>query len=158
MDAPTIRPVTDLAADWPAIEPLLLALHTHHVPLVGNPLLEDWAQRHRALLEGSLASGDGVALLAEVDGVAVGFANGAIRRDPDVVRETFGYIDNVVVAPEHRGTRIASTLTDTLAQWFRDRGVHELQLSVIAANTHAVEVWRALGFEPLAYRMIRREA
>ncbi len=37
-----IEVVTDLDARWCGIAPLLLALHEHHAPPLGKPLLDDW--------------------------------------------------------------------------------------------------------------------
>ncbi len=43
-----------------------------------------------------------------------------------------------------------------LESWFRERGADAAQRSVVASNTRAVEVWDALGFEPLSVRMTKR--
>ena len=155
MDA-EIEVVADLDTRWPEIAPLLRALHEHHEPLVGRRLLPDWEERQRQHLEGLLATGDQRILLARLEGRAVGFANGALRVNPAVMAETFGTIDNVYVTPEVRGTGLASQLVRALEGWFRGRGADAVQLSVVAANTHAVEVWTAMGFTPLSYRMTRR--
>ena len=155
-DSVRIEVISDLDARWREIEPMLQALHAHHETLVRRRLLSDWSDRHRGLMEAGLASGDARILLARLDGRVVGFANAAIRRDPGVMEETFGAIDNVFVVPDMRGTGVARRLVGRLEDWFRERGVNEAQLSVVAANTHAVDVWSALGFAPLAYRMQKR--
>jgi GNAT superfamily N-acetyltransferase len=148
-----IEVVSDLDARWPEIAPLLHALHRHHEPLVGRRLLPDWEARQREQVGALLATGDHRVLLARFEGAVVGFANGSVRRDPAVMVETFGAIDNVFVVPDQRGTGVARLLVDALETWFLAQGAAEAQLSVVAANTDAVEAWRALGFEPLAHRM-----
>lgn len=148
-----IEVVSDLDARWGEIVPLLQALHKYHEPLVGRRLLRDWSERQRTHLEALLASGYERILLARIEGRAAGFANGTLRRDPAVMVETFGAIDNVYVVPELRGTGVARLLVRAREHWFRERGASEAQLSVVAANAHALDVWRAMGFEPLSYRM-----
>lgn len=150
-----VSEVSDVAAAWPELGPMFRALHEYHLPLTGRTLVADWEGRQRDHLAATTGSPDALVLIARGPEGAVGFVNARIVEDPTLFHERYGYIENVYVVPDQRGRRITSLLVERVDAWLRASGIAELQLSVVAANEHAVEVWQALGFEPLSYRMRR---
>ncbi len=150
-----ISEVSDVAAAWPELGPMFRALHDYHVPLTGRTLVADWEGRQRDHLAATAGSPDALVLIARAPEGAVGFVNARIVEDPTLFHERYGFIENVYVVPDQRGRHITSLLVERVDAWLRARSIVELQLSVVAANEHAVEVWRALGFNPLSYRMSR---
>ena len=62
----------------------------------------------------------------------------------------FGYVRNLVTAPEHRRRGIGRALMEHLRELFTSHGASSWCLNVMPSNTAAVRLYRDLGFE-LAY-------
>lgn len=58
-----------------------------------------------------------------------------------------GSIQNVGVIPEHRGQGLGRALVFRALEGFRSTGLHRVALEVTAANSHAVDLYRQLGFK-----------
>ena len=55
-----------------------------------------------------------------------------------------------MVDPDHAGEGIGRALGEHLLQFARDEGYYAMQFNaVVETNTHAVALWRSLGFEVL---------
>ena len=153
----TIETVTDLDGAWPELEPLLYELHDYHRPLVGVELLDDWAQRQRALIAASIeALGDAaLVLIARNEADAIAFTNAHISRNEAIFEEQFAAIDNMCVTANARREGVGSQLLAAVESWSRARGVPELRLGVAAANEAGVAFWRARGFDEHMLRMAK---
>lgn len=97
----------------------------------------DWDQEWAAI-DGAIRTG--IALLAEDDGVAVGFAL-ALPKGPHL-----GYLSDLYVRPAARGAGVATALVHEVASAFNEQGVDYLHLSVDVANRAARVVYGRLGF------------
>jgi GNAT superfamily N-acetyltransferase len=80
------------------------------------------------------------ALIAEIDGVAVGYARG---RKLD---ET-GHVVHIIVAPSHRQRGVARALMQEIAEDFRRQGLSRWCLNVKPDNQPALALYRGLGME-----------
>lgn len=71
-----------------------------------------------------------------------------------------GSIQNVGVAPAHRGFGLGRALMLRSLQGFRDMGTRRVRLEVTAANEPAVELYRSLGFSlrRTSYRSVMQGA
>jgi ribosomal protein S18 acetylase RimI-like enzyme len=59
-----------------------------------------------------------------------------------------GYIWGVYLAPEQRGRGLGSKLFDTAVQMAQEfTGLHQIQLTVMAHNDHALRLYQSRGFE-----------
>lgn len=58
-----------------------------------------------------------------------------------------GHITQICVHPAFRRRGLARTLLDLAASWFLRQGVSEISLTVTEANTEAVELYRAEGYD-----------
>jgi GNAT superfamily N-acetyltransferase len=88
------------------------------------------------------------AILAEVDGVPVGFALffptfSTFRGQPGL------YLEDVFVRPEHRGRGIGKSLLASVARRAVARGCGRLEWAVLDWNAPAIGFYRALGARPL---------
>jgi ribosomal protein S18 acetylase RimI-like enzyme len=78
--------------------------------------------------------------------VLVGHIIGLLRsRYPVFEPERYGYVSDVVVAPEARRCGVASALFAALKGWFREQGVQHLELQVACQNAASQAFWRAQG-------------
>lgn len=84
------------------------------------------------------------AVLAEVDGILVGYAsytwNYAIW-----LGSTYMNIDDVYVSPSHRGLGIGEALMHRLQQFCAARGLHRMKWEVEPENVAAIRFYERLG-------------
>lgn len=88
------------------------------------------------------------ALVAEVEGKAVGFALyfhtfSTFRGQPGL------YLEDVFVRETHRRLGIGKALLTSLARIARERGCGRLEWSVLDWNTPAIDFYRSLGARPM---------
>jgi aminoglycoside 6'-N-acetyltransferase I len=83
---------------------------------------------------------DGLALLAEEGGEAVGFA--LARTEPPRIC----YLSDLYVVPGARRRGIANALISEVAAWASERGAGTLTLEVLTGNAEARAVYERLGF------------
>jgi ribosomal protein S18 acetylase RimI-like enzyme len=131
----TIRAVT--AADEAAIRELWEAFGAE-VPEPDGFAPESWEQAWADL---SRHASDGVALIAEDDGRAVGYAFATALRDGGR-----SHITEVYVQPDSRREGLATELMRELAAGIRDLGAKWVSLNVLTTNTPARMLYERLGF------------
>jgi GNAT superfamily N-acetyltransferase len=88
------------------------------------------------------------AMVAEVDGEAVGFALAfhtfsTFRGQPGL------YLEDLFVRPSHRGRGIGKALIATLARLAAERGCGRLEWAVLDWNESAIAFYRSLGARPM---------
>src|SRR3954470_19375574 len=87
------------------------------------------------------------AIVAEVDGVAVGFALyfstfSTFRGQPGI------YLEDVFVRPEYRGQGVGKALLARVARLAVDRGCGRLEWSVLDWNNPSIAFYRSQGAAP----------
>jgi ribosomal protein S18 acetylase RimI-like enzyme len=85
-------------------------------------------------------------LIAEVEGVVVGYTFGQILRRPTLQSGDCGYVADLCVREEYRGRGIGRRLYEHLRAWFLSRGVGAIEVQVIRANPASQTFWRKMGF------------
>jgi GNAT superfamily N-acetyltransferase len=143
------------------LEPLWLALHRHHREVAAQPVVADdaasWERRRAWYLE-MLEGGEDVVLIAERDGYAVGYAFLHLHRGPDdtwPVGSRWGEVVSLSVLPEERGSGIGTRLLDAVDAELDARGVHDLQVAVMAGNAEALRLYQRRGLEPAELVLFR---
>ena len=143
------------------LEPLWLALHRHHRAVAAQPVVSDdaasWARR-RAWYLAMLASGEDAVLIAERDGRAVGYAFLHVHHGPDdtwPVEGRWGEVVSLSVLPEERGSGVGSALLDAVDAELEARGVHDLQVAVMAGNAAALRLYARRGLRPAELVLFR---
>lgn len=117
-------------------------------------LAPDAAKYYRENLTRILNDENWCVLLADEDGVAVGFITGAVREMPPVfVAKRTGHVSDALVIEHFRRRGIGEQLYRAMCEWFRERGVTIIELSVAASNPTAVPFWRKMGFGDYMLRM-----
>ena len=110
---------------------------------VANAYL-DWMLRQAA--EG------GAVLVAEIDGMVIGFVAGWIERTDNIAETAdsnrVGYISDICVLPSHRGQGIAGQLLDNISKQLGAAGVTRIRIGSLADNRSARSSYERAGFVP----------
>lgn len=71
---------------------------------------------------------------------------------PDNPSGDYGYIFNVATDPHYRRRGFSRTCMEALLEWYRQRGVHKIDLRATEAGE---PLYRSLGFAHSAYPLMR---
>jgi ribosomal protein S18 acetylase RimI-like enzyme len=154
--------IAELRADrLSELEPLWLSLHRHHRQVADLPVLADddlsW-QRRCAWYRSRLEAGDAFALVARDDGEPIGYAFVHVRPGADdtwPVGRHMAELVSLAVAPEARGDGVGTALLDAVDAELERRGIHDLEVGVMAGNDRARAFYERRGLrvgELLLYR------
>ncbi len=109
------------------------------------------------LLKKKCAEDEGVILIAEENGAALGYAVILTRSvedgTGDEVSYDYAYVVDLVVAESARRRGIGKLLLADCERRARDAGRDDLRITVLAANQGAHDLYRALGFDDLLINM-----
>lgn len=109
------------------------------------------------LLKKQCAEDDGVILIAEEDGKALGYAtiltNMIEDGAGDEVAYAYAYVGDLVVAEAARRRGIGRQLLEECERRARVAGRDELRITVLALNEAAREAYRSFGFSDLLVDM-----
>ncbi len=145
--------------------PLWKSMQAHHREVAreipGIPLREpedSWARRRAEYLRW-LAQPGAFALIAEIDGTAVGYTLVTIYEpgdDTHVTGERFAEMQSLSVLPEHRGGGIGNRLMEAVYEELRAIAVREMVIGVMAGNEGAARLYERHGFRPWVLKYIGR--
>lgn len=117
----------------------------------------DMGQWYIDLLQKKCAEDEGVILIAEADGAALGYAVILTRSvedgTSDEVAYDYAYVVDLVVAGHARRRGIGRMLLDDCERRAREAGREDLRITVLARNDGAHALYRALGFDDLLIDM-----
>lgn len=103
-----------------------------------------------------LGSDDAAVLLAERDGVVVGYVSGRVVEDTRRVLPRRGIVEDWLVVPEARGQGVGKALLDTLARVFREAGCSAIESATWPFNEGARRAHESLGFVEYEVRYRKR--
>lgn len=153
----TIRRATN--ADLPALGALgalLLRAHFDFDRLRFMAPGADPEQGYAWFLGTQLQSDDVAVLVAERDGVVVGYVYAGIEPQSwKELREECGFIHDVAVSEAGRRIGVATALIDAAAAWLRARGMPRVVLWTADRNEGAQRLFTALGFRRTMIEMTR---
>ncbi len=151
--AVTIRRAT--LSDRDPVADLWLELYEYHLALdPREQLAPDAREQSRARFADLLADDNYCFFVAEEDGALVGFISGAVQLLPPIMlARVQGYIEDIVVTARCRRSGIGEQLYLAMKEWFRERGVQVMGLSVAPANPVSAGFWRKMGFRDVRIRM-----
>lgn len=94
-------------------------------------------------------------LIAEIDGVSVGFAELSLRNVVDAcLSSPVGYVEGIFVKPEARGRRVSRVLIEDAVAWFERQGCSEMATDTLVGDTVAQDFHRRMGFAE-TYRIVQ---
>jgi ribosomal protein S18 acetylase RimI-like enzyme len=111
------------------------------------------------LAASSLGSPDSALLVAEHEGRVVGAVLVAVRETlpaPTLVARRLAMLDSIAVKQEFRRSGIGRALMAGAAQWAREQGASQIELSVYEFNRPALAFYRKLGFRTASRRLRKR--
>lgn len=145
-----------------------LILHWHRELYVGHrarivpPELEAFYAHHdmettlREDVGALLQSPDATVLIAERDGVPVGYVTGHLEEDERRVLARKGVVEDWFVDEEARGAGIGAALMTALEDSFRKKGCHVIESMTWSSNDGARRAHAALGFHEVQIRFRKR--
>ena len=146
----TIRPAK--ISDRPALRLAITELQEferqlHGTRRPGNEVADtylDWMLRR--------AGESGAVLIAEIEGVVVGFVAGWIEHTDNIAETAdsnrVGYISDLCVLPVHRRQGIAGHLLDRISEQLGRTGVIRIRVGSLANNQPARASYERAGFVP----------
>lgn len=129
---------TDWPAIWPFVHEILAAGETYTLP----PDLGEADARAIWMLEPPDRT---VVVAVDDSGVVLGSAKMNRNHSGPAAHIASA---SFMVAPAHSGRGVGRALGEYVLDWAREAGYRALQFNaVVETNTHAVALWRSLGFE-----------
>lgn len=154
----TIRPYRESDQDWVllcevALQQHELAIHDPRLPqtrVAPLPHTHDYLK----LLWETLADNQGAMFIGEIDGQRAGLVAGHVALAPWPMETSdscrYGYVSDIFIVPEARGSGLAQALIDALAEHLRKVApeLTRLRINVLAANAIARAAYEKAGFVP----------
>lgn len=150
-----IRPAE--ARDRNALAEQFLGLNRYENAITGDRRTDlEGADASLASALERVAGGEGVALVAELDGIVVGHLFLVFKQDEPYVREElrpYAYVIELFVRDEARQAGIGTALMREAERLTRERGFSRLMVGVLAGNIRTEQLYARLGFRPHAIEM-----
>lgn len=142
-------------ANWAELAGLFEAMHAE---FDGKGLLLPLVTNGAATWLAAQAASPGSVIGAVRDGRLAGFVSTAIKLLPPYLGGApVGEIVFLYVVPEHRRSGLGRELAEAAIGAMKTRGVHSVELKVLAGNEEGRRFWEALGFLPELYQMRRAD-
>lgn len=136
--------------DEPKIKELIEKLHDFELPMeelyVAKP---DTAERNMRFFKRMIKNDNGAIFVAEIDNKIVGYAVCWIAKRPPYLYKVdkIGYISDVFVEDKYRMRGIGSALLGKVLEWFKNKNIKYVELSVLAKNEKAKKFYEKHGFK-----------
>lgn len=91
-----------------------------------------------------------LSVVAEVDGVIVGYLNGFIKMPSTAYLGKRAEIDNMCVDKSTRSMGVGSALVGEFKEWAKSRGAERYIVEAFSGNERALQFYAKNGFEPYA--------
>lgn len=105
-----------------------------------------WGDSSQEQLLADLQGGDFHTLVIEVEGRTAGILLYSEELDPEYRHAGM----DIALAPEYHGRGLGQDALRTMARYlFEELGHHRLTIDPAAANEHAIETYRRVGFRPV---------
>jgi GNAT superfamily N-acetyltransferase len=136
------------------------SLDPHVTPFVHDRISDpDEAEAYLRYSENLVSEHGGAHVVADDDGWVVGYLCLTFGKDGPFIRpelRTVGEVLFVIVSLKHRGLGIGRNLMKKAEQLTKDAGLQRLSLMVMAGNVGTVEMYKHIGFQTRAYKMLKK--
>lgn len=137
IERPTLAEIDELVKCWKA---LVRTQRTH-----GTIVQVDGNTQTAAEWFGDLLQMDNVRI-ARINGEIVGFVTYVVELDRFVREKTVGYVQNLYVRENHRGSGIGTALLASAESELAARGADIVTLETMESNTKAAAFYREQGY------------
>lgn len=140
--------------DFDVVAQLFAAARGHNAALDPRfTLADDWQNVVRDMFEHTYADEPAALWLLAWDGTApVGLLMVAAHLDSPLLKHRrWAEVQALYLAPEYRGSGLAQQLIAQAHQWAAAQGFERVQVHAAAANEHARDFYRRVGFQPLQH-------
>lgn len=97
-------------------------------------------------------------VVAEVDGLVIGFMLGEVRSGEFGLEEPTGWIEVLGVDPDHQGKAAGRRMAEAMLAHFKEKGAVKVRTLVDERmGGHLIGFFTSLGFEPSSLRPFVRE-
>jgi len=109
---------------------------------------EFWAHPNRNLVD-YISKDDSTVLVAEDSKKIVSYCLvSIISQPPEFGSKLYGYINELLVTGSHRGQGIGAKMVHEAEDWFRSKGIYQIEVGVVALNDVAAAFWQKMGYVP----------
>jgi len=109
---------------------------------------------YAAFLGSQLRASDAVVMVAESDGVVIGYVYAGIEPlSWKELRDEAGFVHDLLVSPEARNSGAGRQLLDAAIAWLRERGMPRVVLWTAARNAGAQRLFERRGFRSTMVEM-----
>lgn len=91
-----------------------------------------------------------LSVVAEIDGVVVGYLNGYVKVPSTIYLGKRAEIDNMCVDTGARHKGVGTALIDEFKKWANKHGVERLMVEAFSGNKEALAFYQMNGFSPYA--------
>ncbi|MFO8055989.1 MAG: GNAT family N-acetyltransferase [bacterium] len=136
----------------------LMEEHVERDPGYWGVVQEEEARRiYREANANMLARSDHITLVAEQEGLVVGFVNGfRLTRPPMFEKTAVGRINDIAVDRDHRRQGVGHLLLEAIFEEFDKMGFEYIDLTVDRDNVEAIEFYQSMGFTSRELHLIKR--
>ncbi|MCL5997546.1 MAG: GNAT family N-acetyltransferase [Chloroflexi bacterium] len=129
-----------------------------HLHSLGPFETHDWSSFDKAI-DDILNNAGAAILLAELEGVPVGFVEVYLKQDDAtnsaIVPHRYGHVQSLFVIEELRGRGIGRQLMDAAQQWARDRGATAIHLDTWEFDAGPLRFYEKNGYRTLKRTLIK---
>lgn len=138
-------------SDQDAVADLMLGLNKfEHKISQDRNINPDAGVKHLAYAQNLVDSQGGFVLLADDDGLVIGFLIGIVAKEDghfiDPLRRDFGDIHDLYIANTHRGRGLAKQLLAEAEKRFQAMGISRIDLYVLEGNNKAIDFYKSQDF------------
>lgn len=142
-----------IASDKQSLVQLRLSLQRHVEQSNDDiwKITEMGIQRLEQDVDQMLSDPEGLVLIAEKDGIIMGFAYGKAAQRTDYKPNRVGFINMIFIQEDHRRRGIGTQLIHKLCQFFKSKNAENISLRYVIRNKEAQAFWEHLGFKPIIH-------
>jgi GNAT superfamily N-acetyltransferase len=122
------------------------------------PAFETTLARYREGRQHAAADGQGITVVAEVDGEIVGFVDAGLEQSLDLMHReiTYCHVAELAVSDRHQNRGIGSLLLQAAEDWGRRMGAEFASLEFHNENKGAGLFYQKMGYNPASVTAIKR--
>ena len=99
-------------------------------------------------------SGEGVCLVAELDGEVVGYlAGGMFKPYHHRIQMKMAELENILVKEEFREKNIGEKLFEEFLKWSKEQNAQRITVYATAQNSRAIKFYERVGFKPYSLEL-----